>query len=103
MQISRTNAFALQPLLQDQARGQDASNQTSQSLIAQSDRASLTVRSVEDVKQAERMLNRVRTGNTYSAVAEEVRQQRAVSTYRSLQQQDERAYVSMVLGIDVYA
>jgi len=103
MQISRTNSLSVLPLPQDQARGQHSSNQAAQSLISQSDLASQTVRSVAEVKQAERMLNRVRTGNTYAAVTEGPRQQKAASAYRALQQQDERAYVSEVLGIDVYA
>lgn len=49
------------------------------------------------------MLERQRASNTYGVFAEESNQQKAVAAYQSLQQNDERDYVSEVLGIDVYA
>jgi hypothetical protein len=58
---------------------------------------------VEDIRSAERMLNRQQTQNSYASLAQEGRQQRALAAYQSTQQNDERAYVSEVLGIDVYA
>lgn len=60
-------------------------------------------RAIEDIQSAERMLNRQREQTPYGSLAQEGRQQRAVAAYQSLQQNDERAYVSEVLGIDVYA
>jgi len=103
MQIAKTNSLYALPLLQEPARGQQSANQNPQNPLSQNGQASLTLRSVEDVKQAERMLNQVRARGVYAPGAEDARQQRAASAYRSLQQQDERAYVSEVLGIDVYA
>ena len=63
----------------------------------------IATRTIEDIKQAELMLNRQRERSGYTAYAEDARQQRAVAAYTSLQRGDERAYVSEVLGIDVFA
>jgi hypothetical protein len=60
-------------------------------------------RSIEDIQSAERMLNRRRTQDPYAVLAQDGRQQRAIEVYQTLQQDDERSYVSEVLGIDVYA
>jgi hypothetical protein len=60
-------------------------------------------RSVEEIHSAERMLSRQRSQNSHDSLAQVGRQQRAVTVYQSMQQSDERAYVSEVLGIDVYA
>lgn len=58
---------------------------------------------IEDIQSAERLLNRRSAQASYNYSAQEGRQQRALAAYQSLQQSDERAYVSQVLGIDVYA
>jgi hypothetical protein len=60
-------------------------------------------RSVEDIRAVEHMLDRQQAQHPDGLLTMEVRQQRAVATYQLMQQSDERAYVSEVLGIDVYA
>jgi hypothetical protein len=60
-------------------------------------------RAIEDIRSAEQILSSRRQQNPYENLAQEGRQQKALAAYQSLQRCDERAYVSEVLGIDVYA
>jgi hypothetical protein len=62
-----------------------------------------TLRSVEHVKQAEQMLQRQRSRPTFTQVNDDPRKQRALSSYQTVQADQERDYISEVLGIDVYA
>ena len=62
-----------------------------------------TTRAIEDIQSAERMLERRQRSQESPALIREGRQQRGVGVYQSLQQDEERSYVSEVLGIDVYA
>jgi hypothetical protein len=59
--------------------------------------------SVEQVKQAEQVLQRQRSRPTLSQFIDDPRKQQALSSYQSVQSSQERDYVSEVLGIDVYA
>ncbi|MES9940631.1 MAG: hypothetical protein ABW104_11635 [Candidatus Thiodiazotropha sp. 6PLUC2] len=62
-----------------------------------------TLRSVENVKQAEKYLQRQQSERQLTQVRDDPRSQRAVTSYQSVQAAHERDYVSEVLGIDVYA
>jgi hypothetical protein len=61
------------------------------------------VRSVEQVKQAEQMLARQRSQSRFSQISDDPQKQRALASYQSVQTNQERDYVSEVLGIDTYA
>ncbi|MES9830690.1 MAG: hypothetical protein ABW139_00460 [Candidatus Thiodiazotropha sp. DIVDIV] len=62
-----------------------------------------TLRSVENVKQAEKYLHRHQSERQLTQVRDDPRSQQAVTSYQSVQAAHERDYVSEVLGIDVYA
>ncbi|MBT2972210.1 MAG: hypothetical protein B6D72_01080 [gamma proteobacterium symbiont of Ctena orbiculata] len=62
-----------------------------------------TLRGVEQVKQAEQLLQRQRSRPSFSQASDDPRKQRALSSYQAVQASQERDYVSEVLGIDVYA
>lgn len=62
-----------------------------------------TLYSVEQVKQAEQAFQRQRSRPTFSQVSDNPHAQQALSSYHSVQNSQERDYVSEVLGIDVYA
>jgi hypothetical protein len=61
------------------------------------------LRSVEQVRQAEELLQRQRTTPNLSQISDDPRKQRALASYQSVQTNQERDYVSEVLGIDAYA
>lgn len=62
-----------------------------------------TLRSVEQVKQAERLLDRQQSRSGFTQISDDPRKQRALAFYESVQTSQERDYVSEVLGIDTYA
>jgi hypothetical protein len=103
MQITRTNPYLSLPVAYETPRERPAA-ETAVALVqpagAESHRATLAI---EEIRSAERMLNRARAQNPYGSLAQEGRQHRAAATYQLMQQSDERAYVSEVLGIDVFA
>ncbi len=103
MQIARTNPFPSLPVVQESARERAAADNSSQLLQPQALESPRATRAIEDIRSAERILNNRRSQNPNGYLGQEERQQRAIAAYRALQQSDERAYVSEVLGIDVYA
>lgn len=103
MQIAKTTALPLLPVPHDQIRDRAQPDTALAATTGQGTQLTRTTRTVEDIKQAQLMLKRQHARGGYEAIAEESRQQRAVAAYQSLQQSDERAYVSEVLGIDVFA
>jgi hypothetical protein len=103
MQIVRTQPFASLPVVQEPLRERSASDNAALPIQSQGQQERRAAMAIEDIQSAERMLNRRRTQDPYAALAQDGRQQRAVAAYQALQQDDERSYVSEVLGIDVYA
>ena len=103
MQISHTLPPSALPLSLEQQR--DASSKIAQTLplVSQVGKVETTLRSVESVKQAEQVLQRHRSERGLTQMADDPRNQRAVMSYQSVQTDQERDYVSEVLGIDVYA
>jgi hypothetical protein len=61
------------------------------------------LRSVEQVRQAEQLLQRQRSTPNLYQIGDDPRKQRALASYHSVQTNQERDYVSEVLGIDTYA
>jgi hypothetical protein len=100
MQITRTTPYLSLPAAHEQPRERPATELTIRPTGVELRQAT---RAIEEIHSAERMLNRQWTQNTYGSQAQGGRQQRAVATYQLMQQSDERAYVSEVLGIDTYA
>ncbi|MCU7904918.1 MAG: hypothetical protein KZQ76_03525 [Candidatus Thiodiazotropha sp. (ex Epidulcina cf. delphinae)] len=103
MQIS--NSLTLSSLPQSPEQPQERSAHAQQMLppASQTGIAKHTLRSVEDIKQAERLLKqRQGSDHSFARATDDPRKQRAVSTYQSVQRGRERDYVSEVLGIDVY-
>ncbi|MET0070389.1 MAG: hypothetical protein ABW096_10135 [Candidatus Thiodiazotropha sp.] len=72
-------------------------------LASQIGEATQTLRSVEQVKQAEQLLQRQRSRPSFTQANDDPRKQRALASYQTVQAGQERDYVSEVLGIDVYA
>ena len=103
MQISNTQSLPFLPVPKDRAHDIVRSDAAPSAATPQGTQITRATRTIEDIKQAELMLNRQRARSSYTAYAEDPRQQRAVAAYTSLQQNDDRAYVSEVLGIDVFA
>lgn len=103
MQISRSQPYLSLPLLQEAQRERAIPENALQPVQPQGVLERRATRAIEDIQSAQRMLNHRRAQNLYDSTTQEGRQQRAVAAYQSLQQSDERAYVSEVLGIDVYA
>ena len=103
MQISRTNPYPSLPMVQEPSRERTATDNTALLVQPQGMESRRATRAIEDIRSAEQILNRRQSQNAYGYTAQEGRQQRAAAAYQSLQQNDERAYVSEVLGIDVYA
>lgn len=102
MQIVRAQPFITPPAAQEPLRERptvEAANLLVQPPGMQSPRAA---RSVEEIRSAERLAQQPKQ-DSLSYMTQGGRQQRAVAAYQSLQQSDQRAYVSEVLGIDVYA
>jgi len=103
MQIAKTQSLPFLPVPQERVHDIARSDATQTAVTPQGTQVTRATRTIEDIKQAELMLNRQRARSSYTAYAEDPRQQRAVAAYTSLQQNDDRAYVSEVLGIDVFA
>jgi hypothetical protein len=103
MRIAKTNALPFLPVPRGQVRDRAQPDSALVATTGQGTQITRATRTVEDIKQAQLMLKRQHTRSGYETIAEASRQQRAVSAYQSLQQSDERAYVSEVLGIDVFA
>lgn len=103
MQIAKTQLMPLLPVSMDRVQETARPEFTQQAVTPQGTQITRATRTIEDIKQAELMLNRQRDRSGYTAYAEDARQQRAVAAYTSLQHSNERAYVSEVLGIDVFA
>jgi hypothetical protein len=72
-------------------------------LASQLGRSESTLRTVENVKQAEQLLQRRQADQQLSQMRDDPRRQRAMSSYQAVQSGQERDYVSEVLGVDVYA
>jgi hypothetical protein len=72
-------------------------------LASQVNKSESTLRSVENIKQAEEYLQQQQSERLYTQVRDDPRSQRAVTSYQSVQVASERDYVSEVLGIDVFA
>jgi hypothetical protein len=103
MQI-KTHSLAFLPVPLDQAQTRAQSQIVPVTATGQGTQITRATRTVEDIKQAEMLLNRQRTRNGSGPIADESRQQqRALAAYQALQRDDERSYVSQVLGIDVFA
>ena len=103
MQISRAQPYVSLPLPQEAQRERAVPENALPPVQPQGALDRRATRAIADIQSAQRMLNRQRTQNPYESMVREGRQQRALAAYQSLQQSDERAYVSEVLGIDVYA
>lgn len=58
---------------------------------------------VAEIRQAEALLLKGRTHQAYQQILPDPRGRRAVEAYASLEQIQQRHYVSSVLGIDEYA
>ncbi len=103
MQIIRANPHYALPILQEPSRERQASQQAILPVQASGVESHRTTRAIEDIQSAQRMLERRQRAEDTPGLMREGRQQRGVAAYQSLQQSEERAYVSEVLGIDVYA
>ena len=103
MQIGRANPLILPPLMQEPAREHHAREQATLPLHPSATESRQTARAIEDIQSAERMLERRQRSEDSHALSREGRQQRGLAVYQAQQQSEERAYVSEVLGIDVYA
>ena len=103
MQINRSQSFATLPPPREPARERTASEYSASLVQTQANQKPRATRAIEEIRSAERMLDRQRAHHPYGAQVPEGRQQRAVAAYQNWQQSDQRAYVSEVLGIDVYA
>ncbi|MCU7844658.1 MAG: endoglucanase [Candidatus Thiodiazotropha sp. (ex Monitilora ramsayi)] len=103
MQISKTHSLPILPVVPEPSRGRTHAEPHALTTLPQSAQESRPSRTVDEIRQAERLLDRQRSRNAFGALAEESNHERAITAYQSLQQNDERDYVSEVLGIDVYA
>jgi hypothetical protein len=102
MQIARTQPYASLPVPHEATR-ERAADTTALLVQPQGAESRRATRAVDEIRSAERTLVRQRAQERQVAWMSAGRQQRAVAAYQSLQRSDERAYVSEVLGIDVYA
>jgi hypothetical protein len=103
MQIVRANPHFSLPLVQEQPRERHANEQAALQVHPSDVESHRATRTIQDIQSAERMLERRQRSETAHAHLQEGRQQRGAAAYQALQQGEERAYVSEVLGIDVYA
>jgi hypothetical protein len=103
MQIVRANPHFSLPLVQEQPRERHATEQAALLLPSSGVESRQATRAIEEIQSAEHLLERRQRSEQATRLTQEGRQQRAASAYQSLQQNEERAYVSEVLGIDVYA
>lgn len=104
MQVSRSNhALAyLLPLQRDAARERVSAEQVPQPPNPSPRGELREVRDVEEIQAARRIFNQFRSRGDFGVLKEGALQEKALAAYRSLQTQDEQAYVREVLGIDVY-
>ncbi|MES9812463.1 MAG: hypothetical protein ACH255_05630 [Candidatus Thiodiazotropha sp.] len=103
MQISHSLTLPSMTASLEQQRESAARMTQTLPLASQVAEIAPTLHSVEQVKRAEQLLQRQRSGPTFTQVSDDPRKQRALSSYQSVQTDRERDYVSEVLGIDVYA
>ncbi|MEJ2694717.1 MAG: hypothetical protein P8166_17245 [Candidatus Thiodiazotropha sp.] len=103
MHITRTNPYPSLPMALEPSRARAAADNTPLLLQPPGAESRQATRAIEDIRSAEQILSSRRQQNPYENLAQEGRQQKALAAYQSLQRSDERAYVSEVLGIDVYA
>ncbi len=103
MQIARTPSYPTLPVAQETPRERLNAEYVTPPVQPSGVVSTRATRAIEDIRSAEQLLDR-RTSRSVDAYdTQPGRQQRAVAAYQSLQRSDERAYVSQVLGIDVYA
>ncbi|MEW7990512.1 MAG: hypothetical protein AB2724_00920 [Candidatus Thiodiazotropha sp.] len=103
MQIANSLALPSLTLSLEQQRESAARMTHVLPLASQIGEATQTLRSVEQVKQAEQLLQRQRSRPSFTQASDGPRKQRALASYQTVQAGQERDYVSEVLGIDVYA
>ncbi|MBT3046041.1 MAG: hypothetical protein G8D61_08325 [gamma proteobacterium symbiont of Ctena orbiculata] len=103
MQIANSLALPSLTLSLEQQRESAARMTHVLPLASQIGEATQTLRSVEQVKQAEQLLQRQRSRPSFTQASDDPRKQRALASYQTVQAGQERDYVSEVLGIDVYA
>ena len=103
MQIVRANPHITLPVVQELSRERHANEQTALQVHPSGVESQRATRTIEDIQSAERLLERRQRSEHIHSQLQEGRQQRGAAAYQALQQGEERAYVSEVLGIDVYA
>ncbi|MES9993357.1 MAG: hypothetical protein ABW098_15515 [Candidatus Thiodiazotropha sp.] len=103
MQISNSLALPSLTISLEQQRESAARLAHNLPLASQVGETSQILRSVEQVKQAEQLLQRQRSRPSLTQVSDDPRKQRALSSYQAVEAVQERDYISEVLGIDVYA
>jgi hypothetical protein len=103
MQITSSLTLPTLTLSLEQQRESAARMAHTLPLASQVGNGARTLRSVEQVKQAEQLLQRQRTRPDFSRVSDDPRKQRALASYESVQAGQQRDYISEVLGLDVYA
>ncbi|MEW8510211.1 MAG: hypothetical protein AB2608_05230 [Candidatus Thiodiazotropha sp.] len=103
MQIANSLALPSLTLSLEQQRESAARMTHVLPLASQIGEATQTLPSVEQVKQAEQLLQRQRSRPSFTQASDDPRKQRALASYQTVQAGQERDYVSEVLGIDVYA
>ncbi|WP_316365192.1 hypothetical protein [Candidatus Thiodiazotropha sp. CDECU1] len=103
MQISHSLTLPSMTLSLEQQRESAARMTQTLPLASLVGETSPTLRSVEHVKQAEQLLQRQQSRPSFSQINDDPSKQRALASYQSVQADQERDYISEVLGIDVYA
>jgi hypothetical protein len=103
MQIVRANPYPSLPVVHETPREHPVAETAVTHVQPAGTESRRTTLPAEEINSAERMLNRQRAQTVYGSSVQESRQHRAVAAYQSMQQSDELAYVSEVLGVDVYA
>lgn len=103
MQISRSLTLPSMALSLEQQRESAARMTQTLPLASQIGDDVSTLRSVEHVKQAEQLLQRQQSRPAITQINDDPSKQRALTSYQTVQADQERDYISEVLGIDVYA
>jgi hypothetical protein len=103
MQIVRANPYFSLPVVQEPLRERQTIEQAPLQVLSTEVESQQATRAIEDIQSAERLLERRQRSEQTQAQLQEGRQQRGAAAYQALAQNEERAYVSEVLGIDVYA
>ncbi len=103
MQIAKSHSLPIVPVLPDPSRARTQTEAYGLTVLPEAANENRPTRTVQEIREAERLLERQRSRDAYVLDAEDSQHERAISAYQSLQQNDERNYVSEVLGIDVYA